>query len=118
MACSDLTIYWGGEFVIYSPSESQNRTRCAHSCMRLQAWDIRDGKLTSLAMQGVQLDMGLPCENVSCRHGFTMQGMHSSLNLAHAGDEVVLEYRHPGKEPPKAGFIVRIASIMQVQHSN
>ncbi len=30
------------------------------------------------------------------------------------GDEVILEFHHPAPHPPNSGFVVRIASVMQV----
>lgn len=30
------------------------------------------------------------------------------------GDEVILEYYHPAPQPPTSGFVVQIASVMQV----
>lgn len=50
--CSELSIPWGGEFSIFSPSRTGNLTRCGYSCMLVTPARILSRKLTSIAMDG------------------------------------------------------------------
>ncbi|BDA48490.1 probable lysyl endopeptidase at N-terminal half [Coccomyxa sp. Obi] len=83
---SELAIPCGGEFSIYSPSQTGNRTECSRSCMIVPAKPQPSQKLTTTLMQGDEVILEFhhpaqhpPTSGFVVRIASVMQGLEGSL---------------------------------------
>ncbi|CAL8463641.1 g3175 [Coccomyxa elongata] len=83
---SELTLPWTGEFSIYSPSQTRNRTACSHSCMIVPAKAQAPQKMTTTLMQGDEVILEYyhtaphpPTSGFVVRIASVMQGLEGRL---------------------------------------